>query len=209
DCDAIFLEDIAKCYKINLENNLLGVVLDIEIQRTYFLKDEEWNKKFINYLKNDLALKKIENYFQSGFCIFNIQKCLEFNLMEKCLITLSKIKKPIYVDQDILNKVAEEKVYYIDLSWNVENHIMVFDRANLDNFSKDILKQYLKSLKEAKFLHFSGYLKPWQNPVSYNAHLWWHYARLTPFYEEILFKNITQNSLNVTQNNFNFISQGA
>ncbi|KQI34038.1 hypothetical protein Y868_08655, partial [Campylobacter jejuni CVM 41918] len=28
----------------------------------------------------------------------------------------------------------------------------------------------------------------------------WHYARQTPFYEEILFKNITQNSLNIIQN---------
>ncbi|EAK9986125.1 hypothetical protein A9372_08435 [Campylobacter jejuni] len=36
DCDAIFLKDIAKCYKIDLENNLLGVVLDAEIQRTHF-----------------------------------------------------------------------------------------------------------------------------------------------------------------------------
>ncbi|RTJ05749.1 hypothetical protein C3H99_03700, partial [Campylobacter jejuni] len=188
DCDGIFLKDVAKCYKIDLEGNLFGVVLDVEIQREHFFK----NSDFVNYFKNDLGLKKSDNYFQSGFIIFDIRKCLEFNLMEKCLITLEKIKTPIYPDQDILNKVAEKKVHYLNLSWNVENHIMVFNRANLDNFPKDILEKYLKSLEEAKFLHFSGCIKPWQNPTSYNAHLWWHYARQTPFYEEILFKNITQ-----------------
>ncbi|HDZ5091127.1 TPA: glycosyltransferase family 8 protein, partial [Campylobacter jejuni] len=183
DCDAILLDDISSLYTIDLKENLLGVVLDTEIQRMHFLKNNEWSKNFINYLKNDLTLKKSENYFQSGFIIFNIQKCLEFNLMEKCLIALKNIKTPMFPDQDILNKVTEEKVYYLDLSWNVENHIMVFNRANLDNFPKDTLEQYLKSLKEVKFLHFSGCIKPWQDPTSYNAHLWWHYARQTPFYE--------------------------
>ncbi|ECQ7461236.1 glycosyltransferase family 8 protein [Campylobacter jejuni] len=200
DCDAIFLEDVAMCYNIDLKDNLLAVVLDVEIQRTHFLKNCDWSKNFIDYLKNDLVLKKSENYFQSGFIIFNIQKCLEFNLLEKCITKLEEIKTPVYVDQDILNKVAEGNVKFLDLSWNVENHIMVFDRANSDNLPKNILKQYLESLEEAKFLHFSGCIKPWQNPKSYNAHLWWHYARQTPFYEEILFKNITQNSLNIIQN---------
>ncbi|WP_353055128.1 glycosyltransferase family 8 protein, partial [Campylobacter jejuni] len=207
DCDAILLDDISLLYTIDLKENLLGVALDVEIQRTHFLKNDNWSENFINYLKNDLALKKSENYFQAGFIIFNIQKCLEFNLMEKCLTALKEIKTPIYQDQDILNKVAEGNVKFLDLSWNVENHIMVFNRANLDNFPKDILEKYLKSLKEAKFLHFSGCIKPWQNPKSYNAHLWWHYARQTPFYEEILFKNITQNISSF--NHTNFTPQGA
>ncbi|EOI6144613.1 glycosyltransferase family 8 protein [Campylobacter coli] len=216
DCDAIFLEDVAICYKIDLKDNLLAVVLDIEIQRTHFLKNNEWSRNFIDYLKKDLQLKDSKKYFQAGFSIFNIQKCLEFNLLEKCITKLEEIKTPIYVDQDILNKVTEEKVCYIDLSWNVENHIMVFNRANLDNLPKNILEHYLESLDNAKFLHYSGCIKPWQDPKSYNSHLWWQYARETPFYEEILFKNITQNtldmaqiSLDAIQNHVNFTPTGA
>ncbi|EEN9639219.1 glycosyltransferase family 8 protein, partial [Campylobacter coli] len=196
DCDAIFLEDVAVCYKIDLGDNLLGAVLDVEIQRTHFLQNDEWSQKFIDYLKKDLQLKDTKKYFQAGFLIFNIQKCSEFNLLEKCITKLEEIKTPIYPDQDILNKVAEEKICYIDLSWNVENHIMVFNRVNLDNFPKDILEQYLESLSNAKFLHYSGSIKPWQDLLSYNAHLWWQYARETPFYEEMLFKNITQSTVN-------------
>ncbi|OEW31433.1 hypothetical protein AJ878_04430, partial [Campylobacter jejuni] len=52
-------------------------------------------------------------------------------------------------------------------------------------------------------------MKPWQNPKSYNAHLWWHYARQTPFYEEILFKNITQNISHFNHNHANYTPQGA
>ncbi|SUX06395.1 glycosyltransferase family 8 protein [Campylobacter lari] len=199
DCDAIFLEDVALCYKMDLKDNLLAAVLDIEIQKTHFLKNDEWSKNFINYLKNDLQLKDSKNYFNSGFLIFNIQKCLKFNLLEKCIAKLEEIKTPIYVDQCILNKVTESKVYYIDLSWNVENHIIMLNKANLDNFPETILKQYLKSLEKVKFLHFSGSIKPWQNPKSYNAHFWWQYAYQTPFYKDILLKQVENAYLSKTK----------
>ncbi|MCW1562488.1 hypothetical protein OLS58_00140, partial [Campylobacter jejuni] len=49
-------------------------------------------------------------------------------------------------------------------------------------------------------IHYCDYFKPWNSPHLPKADIWWHYARQTPFYEEILFKNITQNSLNIIQN---------
>ncbi|EAM0062670.1 glycosyltransferase family 8 protein, partial [Campylobacter coli] len=204
DCDAVFLDDVAKLYNINLEDKILAAVKDIEIQRTHLLKDNKRAMDYITYLKNTLKLKNSKDYFQAGFLIFNIQRCLEFKLLKQCIRTLNKVKNPLYQDQDILNKVVEGNVKFLDFTWNVENHIMVFDFFYTLN--DELYKIYKNSLDNAKFLHYSGSKKPWLHPQTYNAHIWWHYARQTPFYEEILFKNIKDNVLkNLPSNHVNLI----
>ena len=75
------------------------------------------------------------------------------------------------------------------MEWNVENHLVVENQNLQDLLPSKIYLAYKKSLENAKFLHFSSSLKPWQDSTSYNAHLFWKYARLTPFYEEMVYKN--------------------
>ncbi|EAK0118125.1 hypothetical protein FBM80_08280, partial [Campylobacter coli] len=116
DCDAVFLDDVAKLYNINLEDKILAAVKDIEIQRTHLLKDNKRAMDYITYLKNTLKLKNSKDYFQAGFLIFNIQRCLEFKLLKQCIRTLNKVKNPLYQDQDILNKVVEGNVKFLDFT---------------------------------------------------------------------------------------------
>ncbi|ELE6181317.1 glycosyltransferase family 8 protein, partial [Campylobacter jejuni] len=186
DCDAIFFTDLANIYDIDLGYNLLACVLDIEVQRNHYSKDD-YSKNILFYLKNILKLNNPLKYFNSGFLIFNIEKCLKFDFASKSIDILKQIK-PRYVDQCIINKVAENKVAFLDLKWNIENHIMsLYDINSLKLLFKDIFNKYLESYKDPYFLHFTGPWKPWSHPYLPYADCWWKYARETPFYEEILF----------------------
>ncbi len=183
DCDAIFLKDPAELFDIDLQDNWLGVVHDTEAIRYIFT-----NKKD-NYYTEKLKLKNPKNYFQSGFLLMNIPKLLEVDFEKKCIDKLKEIKTPRYVDQCILNFVCEDNVLFLDASWNVENHLMIFNKDISTMLPYKIYVEYLDALKSPKFLHFSGCIKPWQDPSSYNAHLFWEYARKTIFYEEIIYRN--------------------
>lgn len=183
DCDAVFLDDVAKLYDINLENNLIAAVQDVEIKKQLFTKCN------LDYYQNVISLKKPDNYFNSGLLIFNIVECNKSNFTDKCLETLKLIKRPYHPDQDILNVICENCVRFLDFSWNVENHVQLENSNLQDLLPKNIYYAYRKSLENPKFLHFTSSLKPWQDPSSLNAHLFWKYARKTSFYEEIIYKN--------------------
>ena len=148
------------------------------IEEIYYDKDE--------YFTNVLNLKNPYNYFNSGFLLFNIKNTLDYDLVNKCMKLMHKIKEPRYVDQCILNVACEDKVYFLDKKWNVENHLKIWRNNLKEELPSDIYNEYEDNLKNAYYLHFSGSLKPWHDSTTYNAHLWWEYARKTPFYEEIL-----------------------
>ena len=57
--------------------------------------------------------------------------------------------------------------------------------------SKDYYEnQYLKAYNSPKILHYCGHEKPWTHPHYTKSYIWWEYARKTPFYEQIIYKNI-------------------
>ena len=49
---------------------------------------------------------------------------------------------------------------------------------------------WLSNKKHASIIHYTSLEKPWMNPDTETAEIFWHYAKQTPFYEEILFSNI-------------------
>lgn len=196
DCDAILLEDISSLYPIDLTNKMLGAVRDTEVIKRLYSK----NPKELYYFNDFLNLKDSMNYFQSGLLIFNIKEVIKNKLQGNFLTTLAKIKTPKFVDQDILNIIAENKIKFLPQKWNIENHIVVYNK-NLQGLVPDEIRlEYEEGMKNVAFLHYSSSKKPWIFPNIENAHLWWHYARQTPFYEEILYKNLKVNPVqNITQ----------
>ncbi len=188
DCDAVFLEDPSKLFNTDMEDNIIGAVIDTCINAQ--LHTNKGNCYF-----EKLNLKNPAKYFNSGLMLFNIQKSIEFNLIKKCIKKLKEIKQPLTVDQDVLNIVCEGRVKFLDERWNVENHI-INEEVNLKKIMPSKLYyKYISSLNEPKYLHYTSDIKPWQYASSYNAHYFWKFARKTSFYEEIIYRN-TQNKPN-------------
>ena len=78
------------------------------------------------------------------------------------------------------------------MMWIVNIFVKQWD-TELDEIS---LIAYKKSVKECNLIHYCDTFKPWKNIDFEFADYWWETARHTPFYEELLMKNIRPNCEN-------------
>ena len=189
DCDLVVLDDIANFYQHDIKNNLLGAIPEYMMQ-AFYRKSSDVK----DYVDNIMKMRNVGNYFNAGVLLCNIEKMQQFNFTEKCIQKLKEIKKPRTVDQDILNIVCESHITYLDFSWNYCWHpyfscfSVMKECLPFDNFTI-----WLNGMNNSKIIHYTSNIKPWTDATKLLAHYWWKYARMTPFYEEILYKNLKMN----------------
>lgn len=184
DCDIIILKDLKDLYEIDLENNLLGAAIDLEGIRSYIYKSN------ILYVKKILKLKDLNKYFQAGILLLDIKKMIEENTQQKLINKLIEIKTPKFVDQCILNAVCHEQFKILSQNWNVSWHIPMCSAAYKQQLSMKNFEDYEEARKNPYIIHYCGGMKPWKEPQYELAHYFWKYAKMTPFYETILYQNL-------------------
>lgn len=181
DADILVLSDISYLFEQELSEQELAIACpDVA-----FLVDSNirvsFNEKQMSsseYFTNHLHMKNTKNYFNAGVILFDIKKCLKFNLEEKLLKKLKDLKHPLWRDQDILNSVLEGRVKLINFSWNYQQNIS-------PNLSR-LPSKYICSDENIKIWHFNGGRKPWDNIDAEKAEIWWSFAKQTTFYEKLL-----------------------
>ena len=175
-------------------DNWVAAALDIGVMGK--IKAGRWEP--IDYFQKELGVKDPYNeYFSAAVMLFNIKKMKEYDIEQKLLTTASE-HKYFYVDQDVLNKVCYGHVLILDSGWNV---------TSLEGRKKQTLqlaparhyKKWLQDRDSAKIIHYASYVKPWSSPNSDLAAYWWKYARQSPFYEEIIYRNIKDASVKESQ----------
>lgn len=179
DCDLIVNTDIAQLYDINLGSNLLGAVRD-SVAMAYNCR--AWNKE---YNEKVLKLKEPYNYFNAGVLIFNVEELRKVT-SAKALFEEGLRTKYQNQDQDILNILAQGRVYFLDCAWNV----MPSPPSNSKNIVSPApvihYQNYLNACKNPYIVHFAWHLQPvYANDVEF-ADLFWKYARASLFYELML-----------------------
>lgn len=198
DCDLVANKDIKELYETPLdEQYLLGAVKDFEVIR-WATKDKNWSQSYLNHF---LGISNVHNYFQAGVLLLNLKQMKVEGTIKKLFETLERIKTPRFVDQDIFNIVCEGRVLYLDPRWNVEYHIPIWNADWMQTMPANELYEYIDSRNNPYIIHYAGSKKPWHNAALEMADYWWKYARQTPFYEEILYKNLKIGSTvqNITQ----------
>lgn len=192
DTDLIVNHDISELYNTDLSSNfLIAAVKDVEMMRLTLNRID--NGFWYDYVTNKLDIRNIENYFNSGVLIFNIQQMITENSLEAFLNTLDRIENPVLVDQDILNIVCENRVKFLDLKWNVLYQIPIWDKNWKNKLPCSILNEYIESRHKPYIIHYAGAVKPWFQPNNDLASDFWFYARKTIFYERIIFDNLKKN----------------
>ncbi len=186
DSDLVVTEDIANLYHEDIKGEALGAVIDTEIIRMYHN-----DVNITAYVDKTLGLKTPACYFNSGVLIMSLEKIRTYDLEERFIAVMSRIKSPYMVDQDILNVIFEGDVHFLDGAWNYEYHLPIWSPDYADQLPFETLAVYQKSRENAKIVHFAGSKKPWRYPQYDMAGWFWKYARRTPFYEEILFRNLS------------------
>lgn len=188
DSDMVVCKDVADLFKIDIGDNFIGVTHDLSLL-TATNTSSPWSKFFMKYAHEKLLLENIDNYFQAGVMIWNLKKCREAQLTDKFLSTLQRIGTPMYVDQDVMNStLAGKNIFWIDQCWDVAWDISFWYKESM--IPNEWKEDYLNNLYSPYIMHFTSGIKPWNSPDKAHAKIFWKYARMTPFYEEILYKNL-------------------
>ncbi|MCT6588740.1 DUF4422 domain-containing protein [Pantoea dispersa] len=186
DADTIVEHDISELLNINLGNELVAAVKDIVMEgfvkfgALTHIEGESKNITAENYLKNVLDMKDTQKYFQAGILVFNIKQMNAENTFA-ALMKGMKARKYWFLDQDIMNMVFYERVFYLPMEWNVYH-----GNGNTDDFFPNLnfstYMRFLESRKRPKMIHFAGENKPWdttsvdfsENFISYISDTPWN-----------------------------------
>ena len=160
DSDIVILDDIAKLYSKNIGNNLVAAITDDVVNG---------NEHFKRYSKITLGIEP-ERYFNSGILLMNLKEFRDSDIESKFLHILTKFNfDTIAPDQDYLNFLCKDRVYYVQKGWDK----MPFVDENFDE-------------QNLHLLHFNMFQKPWYySNVPYEKHFW-EYAKKTEFYNKIV-----------------------
>lgn len=189
DCDLIVHHNLADLYHTDMKNFALAAVPDIEMHRC-MMSDRTFNDKISEYLKNKLKMKNPESYLQAGVLLLDIKKLQKMNFTDICLKKLAEIKDPIYLDQCVLNAVFDGNYLPLDMKWNVLWQLPYYEKHLDQQLSCEKYTTYFEVRQNPYIIHYAGKIKPWTNPEVDLAELWWKYARLSPFYEEIIYQKV-------------------
>ena len=162
DCDIVVLDDLSKLYNQEIGDNLIGAIPDASVQIV---------PEFIDYVENALKIKK-ENYFNAGILVMNLKKMRQTHLLRKVFEISKNVVFKIAQDQDLLNVICRDKVYYIGQEWNV--------------------MPIGGKLQNPSLIHYNLIYKPWKrDDVLYQEHFW-RYAGKLQIDDEIMenLKNI-------------------
>ncbi len=156
DCDTVVLTDIARLYTIDVGDNYIGAVADQAVAAV---------PEFREYTKNALGIDA-EHYFNSGVIVMNLKKFREINFYEKFSKVLRSYDFTIAPDQDVLNLICKDKVYYFDAGWN---------RMPIGGAEGEI----------PKLIHYNLTMKPWHYDGILFEEYFWDFATRTPFLEDM------------------------
>jgi len=181
DSDLVINTDIADLLQTDIQGKTVGAVVDFPITSSYKIDSEYWNNLY-KYITDILDIKNINEYFNSGVLLIDLTKIIT-NAYEEQFIECAKSSNKMFHDQDVLNSILKNDKFLIDPSWNYQRN----------NHSQFVLNY---SIDKKNIIHYCGNIKPWLDPSLPKSDIWWHYARMTPFYEEILYKNLKQQPIN-------------
>lgn len=165
DADTICQDDIACLFKEKMDDAIIAAVKD---------PDQTGRKIDKN---NDLS----GVYFNSGVLVINAEKWCRENITNKLCVLLSKSSHTFKAyDQDALNIVLKNDVFFIDKKYNFPAD------TNSHPFIKKIIKD--SCLLNPFIIHYMGKEKPWLlgNEKRKDTNIYLSYENFTPYKDEPL-----------------------
>lgn len=185
DCDMVANDDVAKLYDMNLQGQVIGAAKDIDVAGQMKLGYDQWPE----YATETLGLDTCFDYFQAGVLIFDLDRLREITSSDK-MMDLATSHKFRCHDQDVLNIICKNRVYYIPQEWNTLMSWSEQDgRSRMDIIKmayRTIYEEYMEARQHPKMVHFAGYQKPWQVGDCDFAEYFWLYAKDSPFYPYLI-----------------------
>lgn len=182
DSDLVVQADLAELYHVDVADYLLAACRDADTAGLY--NGFEPQKKA--YMDNVLKIREPYKYFQAGVLLFNLD-AFRHTYTTDYMLQFAASNQWELLDQDVLNYLAQGRVKYVDMSWNLMTDWRGIRISEIINRAPKYLQdEYKEARQHPKIIHYAGPDKPWQNPGSDYAETFWCYARKSPFYEVAL-----------------------
>ena len=164
DSDTVVLGDISKFYENELNDNYVGACNEQAMLQ---------NPIFGDYVEAVCGVKR-DKYFNAGLLLINSKLFREDCVLDQFINLLGVYRFTVTQDEDYLNVICNNRVCWIDNSWNTE----VIGKIN---YTED----------EINMIHYIMWGKPWHIKDGVLSKHFWKYAKMTPAYNEVL--NILNN----------------
>lgn len=170
DVDIIINKPIKFLYDTDFEGKNFCVCKDMTAMMPF---GDSRDEIFKSYFDNGFV------YFNAGLMLWNVAKLREEGYsFEKYMELAKELEyKMLAPDQDLLNYMHWNQVKFVD-----EYQYDLFSRMA---YNTGIHYEDVK--QETTIVHYAG-MKPWEGEyLHYDIEqLWWDYAKMTPFYHELL-----------------------
>lgn len=192
DSDAILNTDLAEIYGINLGKNLVAACRD-STMASWCNTDSDFGRQKTEYNSKYVGLESVFDYFCAGVMIFNIFEFKKAGINSDYLFEISKRREWFYQDQDVLNLVCNGRVLFLPIKWNYMAYYCVEKSNHIAcNAPKYILDDYIKASEKPSIIHFAGKYQPIYKRTVHCSDVYWKYARISPFYEELLMEMLNE-----------------
>lgn len=188
DSDIVLLDDVASLFRVDLGGKAVGASPNVAVVSAYLstpdeLANDRWTWR--DYLHHCLKLENPGEYFQAGVLVCDLARLRAMDFTARCLALLEEIRTPRYFDQCVLNRLLQGNVCFLSTAWN---HVWYFrDPVSLKGkIGKALYDDYARTRRDPKIVHYAGETKAYHDPRRELADHFWRYARLCPFYGEIL-----------------------
>jgi lipopolysaccharide biosynthesis glycosyltransferase len=186
DVDMIFQQDLSELFVNSLQQQeFLAAVLDLAIDDKFYFKSS---------IPAEVG-KSVENYFNSGFLVMNLKQMREENLVEE-FNQHAKIKYG-QNDQDVLNVVCNGRVQILPSMFN-------FQLSHFGNYmwGRESTSIQFGDLFKHATLHYTGKNKPWNSLECVASDTWWHYYKMSPFYDDMVYFRRQYDQIESQRNDF-------
>lgn len=134
----------------------------------------------------ELGVYDPENtYFNAGVILFRnyLINPKEYTIQLKKTFSLGKL---LFQDQDILNIIFNNNSQLLDLKYNFQCGVLLFNQNYLSKIGEVNKDKWEKAEIEAIIVHYTGSKKPWNSTSVLFFELFWKNFRDSPHYERIL-----------------------
>lgn len=159
DSDTVVQGDISKLYDTDIGDAYTGAcheqaMVQMDVYGTY--------------VERVMGISR-HNYFNAGLMLINCDAFRRHAVLDRFISLLHVYNFTVTQDEDYLNVICKDHVYWLDQRWNTE-----------------IIGDIPYPIEEAFILHYIMTSKPWHYHDCRHGDVFWKYAENTPIYSEML-----------------------
>jgi len=159
DSDTVVQGDMSKLFATDIGDCYLGACREQAMVQV---------DNYGAYVEKVLGISRY-NFFNAGMLLINCRRFREKRVLEKFSEKLFEYNFVVTQDEDYLNLICKDHVYWLDQRWNTE-----------------VFGEIAYPIEQANVIHYIMVSKPWHYADCRYGDIFWKYAAETSVYDEIL-----------------------